>query len=150
MTDKSFFEERQDQSEVKARIVTKYFKVWSRIMSSVERSDNKLAYIDLYAGPGRYKDGSASTPLLFSLDQPLSELRESLLETFAAQELSTRDIYQRHSIGRPFLMKNYKDVLMKMERDGAIDVRSTKTSNRRKGTFADNLLVRFPKRASNG
>lgn len=374
MTDAKFFEERQDQSEVKARIVTKYFVAWSRvIMPSVERYDGKMAYIDLYAGPGRYKDGSASTPmmiletaiadarlskrlvtyfndvddsntatlqteidklpgietlthkpyiscgavnedaeryfnetrlvpsftfidpwgykglslrivngvikdwgcdcvfffnynrinsglsndmvaqhmqalfgperakqlrqrleglnpskresmvleemtaaikkmggeyvlpfrfknpsgrpthhlifvsknfrgydimkqimskesstedegvpsftyspadatmpLLFSLQQPLSELRESLLETFAAQEYSTLQIYEHHSVGRPFLMKNYKEVLMKMEEDGAIAVRSTKTSMRRKGTFADHLLVRFPERASNG
>jgi three-Cys-motif partner protein len=28
------------------------------------RSDGKLAYIDLFAGPGRYADGSASTPLM--------------------------------------------------------------------------------------
>jgi len=28
------------------------------------RSDGKLAYIDLFAGPGRYEDGSASTPLM--------------------------------------------------------------------------------------
>ena len=56
MTDNKFFEELQDQSEVKARTVTKYFRAWSRIvMPSVERFDRRLAYIDLYAGPGRYE-----------------------------------------------------------------------------------------------
>ncbi len=60
-----FFEERSDQSEIKARIVQKYFDAWSKvIMPSAERGEGKIAYIDLYAGPGRYKDGSASTPLL--------------------------------------------------------------------------------------
>ena len=60
-----FFEERQEQSEAKARIVTKYFSAWARvIMPSAQRSGGKIAYIDLYAGPGRYKDGAASTPLL--------------------------------------------------------------------------------------
>ena len=60
-----FFEERQDQSSAKARIVTKYFSAWARvIMPAARRRDGKIAYIDLYAGPGRYKDGSASTPLL--------------------------------------------------------------------------------------
>ena len=59
------FEERSDQSEVKARIVTKYFIAWARvIMSTMGRRGGKIAYIDLYAGPGRYKDGAASTPLL--------------------------------------------------------------------------------------
>ena len=60
-----FFEERQEQSEAKARIVAKYFSAWARvIMPSAQRSGGKIAYIDLYAGPGRYKDGAASTPLL--------------------------------------------------------------------------------------
>src|SRR3546814_5105531 len=97
-----------------------------------------------------YSPSYASMPLLFSLQQPLSELRESLLETFAAQELSTLHIYEHHSVDKPFLMKNYKEVLMKMEEDGSITVQSTKTSKRRKGTFADHLLVQFPERTSNG
>ena len=60
-----FFEEREDQSEVKARIVQKYFYAWANVMMpSCKSKDQKLAYIDMYAGPGRYKDGSKSTPLL--------------------------------------------------------------------------------------
>jgi three-Cys-motif partner protein len=60
-----FFSERADQSEVKARIVSKYFLTWARIIAPRTMStDGKLAYIDLFAGPGRYQDGSASTPLM--------------------------------------------------------------------------------------
>ncbi|MEX6508502.1 three-Cys-motif partner protein TcmP [Jiella sp. M17.18] len=60
-----FFEERTDQSEVKARIIQKYFFAWANIIKGTAKQlDNKIAYIDLYAGPGRYKDGAASTPLL--------------------------------------------------------------------------------------
>jgi len=60
-----FFDERTDVSEVKARIVQKYFSTWANIvMPTVTKNGGKIAYIDLYAGPGRYKDGSASTPLL--------------------------------------------------------------------------------------
>ena len=65
MAKTKFFDERSDQSEVKARIVEKYFYAWARvIMPSAEKSGSRIAYIDLYAGPGRYKDGAASTPLL--------------------------------------------------------------------------------------
>lgn len=65
MAKQKFFEERTDQSEVKARIVSKYFFAWARvIMPTAAKRENKIAYIDLYAGPGRYKDGAASTPLL--------------------------------------------------------------------------------------
>jgi three-Cys-motif partner protein len=64
-TRRKFFDERLDQSEVKARIIQKYFYAWaSVIMPTAARKEGRIAYIDLYAGPGRYKDGSASTPLL--------------------------------------------------------------------------------------
>ncbi|WP_291573779.1 three-Cys-motif partner protein TcmP [Bradyrhizobium sp.] len=60
-----FFAERADQSEVKALIVSQYFDIWSKIIApNTMLSDGKLAYIDLFAGPGRYEDGSASTPLM--------------------------------------------------------------------------------------
>lgn len=65
MNNNRFFEERKDQSEVKARIVQKYFYAWANvIIPTASRSGGRIAYIDLYAGPGRYKDGAASTPLL--------------------------------------------------------------------------------------
>lgn len=61
----NFFDERSDQSEVKARIVQKYFYAWANvIMPTAQRHGGRIAYIDLYAGPGRYKNGAASTPLL--------------------------------------------------------------------------------------
>lgn len=60
-----FFDERTDQSEVKARIVQKYFYAWANVvMPTAQKNGGRIAYIDLYAGPGRYKDGAASTPLL--------------------------------------------------------------------------------------
>lgn len=65
MSTEKFFDERTDQSEVKARIVQKYFYAWANvIMPTAQKNGNRIAYIDLYAGPGRYKDGAASTPLL--------------------------------------------------------------------------------------
>ena len=59
---KEFFEEMTEASEVKAKIVSSYFEAWARIMNKRANSD-RLAYIDLYSGPGRYEDGSKSTPL---------------------------------------------------------------------------------------
>lgn len=60
-----FFDEQREQSEVKARIVEKYFYAWARvIMPTAKNWGNRLAYFDLFAGPGRYKDGAASTPIL--------------------------------------------------------------------------------------
>jgi three-Cys-motif partner protein len=67
MTAKSFFDEQTDQSLVKATIVAKYFDAWASVIVNTQKRDphqpQKIAYIDLFAGPGRYKDGSQSTPL---------------------------------------------------------------------------------------
>jgi hypothetical protein len=60
-----FFDERTDESEAKARIIEKYFATWANVIIAASRGrQDRIAYVDLYAGPGRYKDGSKSTPLL--------------------------------------------------------------------------------------
>lgn len=67
VTNESFFAEQREQSEVKASIVAKYFDAWSNVMLGVKRrfgTIDRLAYVDLFAGPGRYRDGTKSTPLL--------------------------------------------------------------------------------------
>ncbi len=62
-----FFAECMEQSEVKASIVEKYFYTWAKIIDSTQqkhaKGDNRIAYIDLFAGPGRYEDGTISTPI---------------------------------------------------------------------------------------
>jgi three-Cys-motif partner protein len=63
----TFFDEQTEQSQVKAAIVAKYFDAWSRVMVSNAKRGmpiDRLAYIDLFAGPGRYKSGAKSTPLM--------------------------------------------------------------------------------------
>lgn len=56
-----------EQSIVKGMIVEKYFGAWSRIITSTQlrfkEREQKIGYVDLFAGPGRYKDGAISTPL---------------------------------------------------------------------------------------
>jgi len=65
--DNSFFEEQKEQSLIKSTIVAKYFDVWANVIISTQKlypqHSQKIAYIDLFAGPGRFKDGSLSTPL---------------------------------------------------------------------------------------
>jgi three-Cys-motif partner protein len=67
MTGNSFFDEQKEQSLIKARIVEKYFWVWAKVViptaKKISASDPRIAYIDLFAGAGRYKDGSKSTPV---------------------------------------------------------------------------------------
>src|SRR5437899_11935489 len=65
MVDNQFFSESREQSQIKARIVSKYFWAWAKvIIPSTKSHSNRIAYIDLFAGPGRYEDGPLSTPLM--------------------------------------------------------------------------------------
>ena len=62
-----FFEKQKEQSLIKSTIVAKYFDVWANVIVCTQKRypqhAQKLAYIDLFAGPGRYSDGTQSTPL---------------------------------------------------------------------------------------
>lgn len=84
MSDSSFFDEFREQSLVKAEIVAKYFWAWAKvIIPQAKKKRTNIAYVDLFSGPGRYKDGSKSTPLLIlerSLDEP--DMREMLITVF--------------------------------------------------------------------
>ena len=64
---KMFFAVATEQSKAKARIITEYFTSWASIMVAVQNkwgNGKVLNYIDLYAGKGRYDDGTLSTPLM--------------------------------------------------------------------------------------
>lgn len=88
MTTESFFDESKEQSKVKSAIVAKYFDAWSKVMIGAQNRyrqhhDNKIAYIDLFAGPGRYSDGTISTPLKI-LEKAINDvhLRQCLVTIF--------------------------------------------------------------------
>src|SRR6266508_2968762 len=68
---KKFYSKQTEQSRVKAEIIAKYFPAWARVIAT---RATKMAYIDLWAGRGRYDDGKESTPLLIlrrAIDGPL-------------------------------------------------------------------------------
>jgi three-Cys-motif partner protein len=87
VTDNSFFDESREKSQVKTAIVAKYFDAWSHVMIGAQKrfsaQPGKIAYIDLFAGPGRYKDGTKSTPLLI-LEKAIqdADLRQMLVTIF--------------------------------------------------------------------
>ena len=92
-----------------------------------------------------YCPASTIHPLLFELNRPLDDLEGMLLNEFAGQTLTTVEIYDRHNVGRPYTMKNYKTVLAAMEERGLIKAEPP-AAGRRKGTFADGVHVTFPRK----
>ena len=79
-------------------------------------------------------------PLLSELvPRPLDDLAGMLVEEYAGKTISMKEIYEAHNVGRPFIKRNYKDALLKLEADGEILV-----PKHRKGTFGDNVEATFP------
>jgi three-Cys-motif partner protein len=68
-----FFGEQKEQSQIKSEIVKQYFWAWAKIMSC---KVDKIAYFDLYAGKGKFDDGTKSTPILV-LENALNDSRIS-------------------------------------------------------------------------
>ncbi len=58
----NFFDYRKEQSRIKTEIVEEYFRAWAAIITLHTHTD-RVGYADLFSGPGRYKDGTPSTPL---------------------------------------------------------------------------------------
>ena len=83
MSTDSFFDESKEQSAVKSAIVSKYFWVWAKVIMTQARKSSKpkIAYLDLFAGPGRYKDGAKSTPLLILEKAVRDEAMSQMLVT---------------------------------------------------------------------
>lgn len=120
-------------------LVTKNFKgyeVMKEIMAKSSSEENQGVPSFTYS-PAT----STDQKLLFELNRPLDDLRGLLLKDFAGETLTMREIYEQHSVDRPYLSRHYKAVLTQLERDGVVKTNRPKKSTR---GFADHISVRFP------
>lgn len=118
--------------------VSKHFKGYE-IMKGImarESSSNSQGVSSF-----EYNPADIRQPLLFELTRPIDDLADSLMSAFSGKTLSMREIYEQHNVGTPYIDKNYKEVLLKLEQDGRI---ITDPSKRRKNTFGDKVMVTFP------
>jgi hypothetical protein len=58
-----FFDTQREPSHIKPAIVSGYFSAWANVMVKKARQP-VIGYLDLFAGKGRFDDGSDSTPIL--------------------------------------------------------------------------------------
>lgn len=94
-----------------------------------------------------YNPADRRFPLLFELWRPLDELGEMLTAEFAGSQITMSEIYQRHSVGRRFVERNYKDALRRLEKEGRIKSQPPAEQRRvLKGevSFGPNVMVTFP------
>lgn len=118
--------------------VTKHFKGYE-IMKDIMAKESSTQ--DQGVPSFTYSPADASTPLLFSLARPQEALIEDLAEEYAGETTTLAEIYPEHSVDTPYIRKNYREALLKLEADGRI---TTNPSNRRRGTFAEHVQITFP------
>ena len=68
-----------------------------------------------------YNPATQRQPLLFELSRPLDDLGSMLLDEFAGQTLTRREIYEKHSVGKRYIAENYRQVLLDLEAAGMIE-----------------------------
>ena len=90
-----------------------------------------------------YNPARVRQPVLLETACPLDELEAALVVRFAGTELTMKEVYQQHTVGTPYIKRNYKEVLAKLEAKGIVRA-SPSASERRKGTLADTVLITFP------
>lgn len=93
-----------------------------------------------------YNPADGRFPLLFELTQPLDDLGNMLLNDFAGRRLSLQVLYEEHSVGKPYILKNYRDALRKLEHAGEIRSEPPAEHRRKSGgevTFSEKVTVTF-------
>lgn len=122
--------------------VSKHFKGYE-IMKEIMAKESSIH--DQGVPSFTYSPADESTPLLFSLSRPLDKLEGLLLEAFPGQTATMNEVYLAHNVDTPYIKKNYKTILTKMESKGSITA-DPPENRRRAGTFADHVKVTFPAR----
>ena len=121
--------------------VSKHFKGYE-IMKDIMAKESSTE--DQGVASFAYSPADESSPLLFSLQRPLDDLSDMLIETFSGREIPMQEIYMEHNVDTPFTKKNYKDILLQMEEQELITVTTSLDRKRRAGTMADHVIVKFP------
>ena len=90
-----------------------------------------------------YTPATEKQLLLFGYSRPLDNLGEMLLTNYASKTMTMKEIFEQHNVETPYVSRNYKDILMRLETEGRIQV-NPPSNKRRKNTFGDNVKVTFP------
>lgn len=126
--------------------VSKDFKGYE-IMKEIMAKESSCA--DQEVASFGYNPADINTPLLFELSRPLDDLSKMLLEEYDGKEMTMNEIYLSHNVGKPYIEKNYKSVLRKLEAEGqiaAIPPANERRTVKGEKTFGHNVLVKFIKK----
>ena len=92
--------------------------------------------IDTYTlqiNPESYKHGHSTT------------YKKSESSETAGQTLEFSELYELHSVGKPYVLVNYREALCRMEQEGKVTM-DRPCPPRKKGTLAQGVRISFPRR----
>lgn len=91
-----------------------------------------------------YNPADARWPTLFELVRPLGDLEDMLLEDCSGQTVALRQLFEKHSVGKGYVIKNYKEVLCRMEQEGKVTMEPP-CPPRRQNSLAEHVKITFPR-----
>jgi three-Cys-motif partner protein len=142
----TFKNERGTRTSHHLIFATKHFKGYE-IMKGIMAKESSEQHQGVASF--EYSPASEKYPILFGLSRPLDQLQDMLLNDFAGETLTMREVYERHCVGTPFIDTNYKRALASLEAQGKIKAEPPAVERpKRKGetTFADHVRVTFPRK----
>lgn len=141
-----FKNERGNRTSHYLIFVSKHFKGYETMKEVMAKESTTL---EQGVPSFEYAPATLRQPLLFELSRPLDDLADMLLNDYVGQTVTRREIYEKHSVDRPYISDNYREVLLKLEEMGKI-VTNPPAAQRRKykgrpGLDESNVRITFPK-----
>jgi three-Cys-motif partner protein len=115
------------------------YKIMREIMHAHSHKSEAVARFE-------YNPADASLPSLFNLLRPLSDLEDMLLADCAGRTFVIEELFKSHSVGKPFVLKEYKDVLCRMEKEGKVSMEPPH-DKRKQNTLGEKVKITFPARS---
>jgi len=104
----------------------------------------KHSYKDLKVANFEYNPADSRCPSLFELVRPLGDLEDMLLADCAGKTRKIRELFESHSVGKGYVLKNYREVLCRMEQEGKVKM-DPPCPPRKKNTLAEHVKIVFPR-----
>lgn len=138
-TTDNFFDSQKEKSKIKVHIVTEFFKTYFSIINNTGFSD-EIYYIDLFCGPGKYKDGTKSTPLvLLDIIETFKsdDIRNKLVMVFNDENLEYYETLKQHITTHPVYKKlKHKPELLN-KKASEVDLTKYYSNSKPKFSFID-------------
>jgi hypothetical protein len=119
--------------------VSKHFRGYEIMREVMYKHSHKEGTIAKF----EYNPADDRWPSLFELVRPLGDLEDMLLTDCAGVTTKLRALFETHSRGKGYVIKNYRDLLCRMEQEGKVSM-DPPCPPRRRGTIGHKVTITFP------